>query len=129
MAMRPMTAMDLATLAGLVVGAGGIAILWATGEQFPIAVPPGLLILVAGALFVGFTSWRWTPAVGAFLGLFVIVGFLLASVLSGNGIDNLVGDHGAGRAIGQAVQLVGVVVATIAGTLATRHNYRPPPSS
>ena len=38
---------------GLVVGALGIAILWASGVEFPFAVPPGLVILLAGALFVG----------------------------------------------------------------------------
>lgn len=129
--MRPqsMSATHSTTVLGLVIGAVGIAILWATGEEFPIAVPPGLLILLAGALFVGLTSWRWTPAVGAFMGLFVIVGFLLASLISGNGIDNLTGTHGIGRVIGQVVQLVGVIVAVVAGVLATRSNFRRPKGS
>lgn len=63
-----------ATVAGLVVGAVGIAILWASGRiDFPFYPPPGILILLAGALFVGLGPWPWTPAVGAFLGLFVTV--------------------------------------------------------
>jgi hypothetical protein len=65
-----------ATVAGLVVGAAGIAILWASGVEFPIYPPPGIIILLAGAIFVGLASWPWAPAVGAFLGLFITVGFV-----------------------------------------------------
>lgn len=109
-----------ATLAGLVVGALGIGILWASGVEFPIYPPPGIIILAAGAAFVALGRWPWTPAVGAFLGLFVTVGFLI----SPTGLSNLAGEAGAGVAIGQAVQVVGVVTALIAGVVATRANYR-----
>jgi hypothetical protein len=47
-----------ATVAGLAVGAGGIAILWASGVEFPIYPPPGIVILLAGAIFVALASWR-----------------------------------------------------------------------
>jgi len=63
------------TVVGLVVGAVGIAILWAAGVEFPIYPPPGIIILLAGAIFVSLAPWPWAPAVGAFLGLFVTVGF------------------------------------------------------
>ena len=46
------------TVAGLVVSAAGIAILWASGVEFPVAIPPGLVILLVGALFVGLAPWR-----------------------------------------------------------------------
>lgn len=118
-----------ATLVGLVVGALGISILWATGQDFPFYPPPGIVILLAGALFVGLTSWRWTPAVGGFLGLFVTVGFLLEGTISGSGFENLAGEAGAGRAVGQGAQVVGVVTALIAGVIATRTNYRKPTQS
>jgi hypothetical protein len=116
----------LAAVAGLVAGAVGISILWATGQEFPIYPPPGIVILLVGALFVGLTSWRWTPAVGAFMGLFVTVGFLIEAVVGGTGLDNLTGEAGTGRAIGQGIQLVGVVTALVAGVIATRANYRDP---
>lgn len=74
------------TVAGLVVGAVGIAILWAAGVEFPIYPPPGIIILLAGAIFVSLAPWPWAPAVGAFLGLFVTVGFLASG-----GPPNLVG--------------------------------------
>ena len=108
------------TIAGLVVGAAGIGVLWAAGVDFPVAVPPGIVILLAGALFVGLAPWRWAPAVGTFLGLFVTVGF----AVSPTGWDNLVGRHGADVAAGQAVQLAGVLTAVVAGVAATRERYR-----
>jgi hypothetical protein len=101
---------------GLLVGALGIAILWAAGVDFPVAVPPGLVILVAGAaVVVGFRT-RWADAVGAFLGLFVLVGFVLSGI-NGEGFDNLLGDNGADVAFGQVVQQVGVLVAAVSGAL------------
>jgi hypothetical protein len=107
------------TVVGLVVGALGIAILWASGVDFPVYPPPGIVILMAGALFVGLAPWRWAPVVGAFLGLFVFVGFLI----SGTGIDNLTGEDGSSVAIGQGIQVAGVLTALIAGVVATRANY------
>src|SRR5918992_327760 len=109
-----------ATVAGLVGGALGIAILWASGVKFPFAIPPGLVILLAGALFVGLASRPWVPGVGAFLGLFVTVGFLI----SPTGLSNLAGEAGTSVAIGQGIQVIGVLTALIAGVIATRANYR-----
>ncbi len=123
------------TVAGLVVGAAGIAVLWASGVEFPVAIPPGLVILLVGALFVGLAPWRWATGVGAFLGLFVTLGFLISG-----GIPNLVGGDGSsffgtpdrvdpdtlGTLIGTWIQLIGVLTALIAGVIATRNNYRKP---
>ncbi|HEX5596486.1 MAG TPA: hypothetical protein VFX61_10800 [Micromonosporaceae bacterium] len=105
-----------ATVGGLLVGALGIAILWAAGVEFPIYPPPGIIILVAGALFVWFTRWRWSPAVGSFFGLFVTVGFLI----SPGGVPNLMGEEGLAVAVGQAVQQIGVITAFVSGIVATR---------
>jgi hypothetical protein len=110
-----------ATVAGLVVGAVGIAILWASGVEFPIYPPPGIIILLAGAIFVSLAPWPWAPGVGAFLGLFVTVGF----VASG-GPPNLVGRDGTSVALGTWIQMTGVLTALIAGVIATRANYRKP---
>ena len=101
-----------ATVAALVVGAAGIGVLWAGGVEFPVAVPPGIVILLVGAVFVAAAPWRWAPAVGILLGAFVTVGFLI----SPSGLGNLTGSAGTTVAIGQAVQVVGVVSAMIAGT-------------
>jgi hypothetical protein len=110
-------------LAGLVVGAVGIALLWAGGQDFPIYPPPGILILLGGVFFVALARWRWAPAVAAVLGLFVIVGFVLSGFASGTGFDNLVGNEGPLRAVGTVVQLIGTAVAVVAGALAASRNY------
>jgi hypothetical protein len=123
------------TVMGLVAGGVGIAILWASGVEFPVAIPPGLVILLVGALFVGLAPWRWVPVVGAFLGLFVTLGFLVSG-----GIPNLVGGDGStffgtpnpigrdtlGTIIGTWIQMIGVLTALIASVRATRNNYRKP---
>ena len=114
------TVLRAITAAGLLVGAGGIAILWAAGQDFPFYPPPGIVILVVGALFVALTSWRWTPAVGAGLGLFVAAGFVASGLGGGDGFDNITGAEGAARAVGQMIQLVGVVAALVAGSLQIR---------
>jgi hypothetical protein len=82
------------------------------------------LILGAGAVFVAMAKWPWTPGVGAFLGLFVIAGFVVSSVISGEGIGNLTGDAGIGGVIGSAIQLIGVTIALVAGVLAVRQEFR-----
>jgi len=55
---RTLSGEQAVTVAGLVVGAAGIAILWAAGVEFPVAIPPGLVILLVGALFVALAPWR-----------------------------------------------------------------------
>ena len=123
------------TVVGLVAGAAGIAFLWASGVEFPVAIPPGLVILLAGALFVGVAPWRWATGVGAFMGLFVTCGFLISG-----GIPNLVGADGStffgtpnpvgrdtlGTIIGTWLQTIGALTALVAGVIATRNNYRKP---
>ena len=83
----------VATLMGLVVDTLGIAILWASGVEFPAYPPPGIIILLAGAGFIALARWPWAPAVGALLGLFVTVGFLISST----GWSNPGGGVGSGR--------------------------------
>jgi hypothetical protein len=121
-AQRTLSQARAATVAGLVVGALGITILWASGVNFPFTIPPGLVILLAGALFVALASRPWVPGVGAFLGLGVTVGFLI----SPTGLTNLLGQAGTSVAIGQGIQVIGVLTALIAGVIATRANYRKP---
>jgi hypothetical protein len=112
------------TIMGLVAGAIGIAMLWASGVEFPVYPPPGILILGAGAVFVAMAKWPWAPGVGAFLGLFVIAGFVMSSVVSGTGTGILAGSAGVGGVLGSVIQLIGVVTALVAGVLATSQEYR-----
>jgi hypothetical protein len=106
------------TVVGLVVAAAGIAILDVSGIAFP-TVPPGLVILLAAAALVGWAPWRWVPAAGAFVGLFLTVGF----VASGS-VSYLVDAGRPGVLAGAWVELLGVLTALVAGVVATLQNYR-----
>lgn len=102
----------------------GIALRWAAGVEVPFHPPPGLVILTSGAAFVALARWAWAPAVGAFMGLFVIVGFIASSVIDGEGTGNLTGDADAGGVVGTVLQLVGVIAAFVAGVIAVKRDYR-----
>jgi hypothetical protein len=112
----------ITTVAGLMAGAIGIAVLWASGVEFPFAIPPGIVILLVAAALVGLAPWRWAPAVGVFVGLFITVGFLL----SPNGIPYFLGRNGTSVQIGIWIQMTGVLTAIVAGVIATRASYRQP---
>lgn len=116
-----MSTQRMMTALGLVVGAAGIGILWWAGIDFPFYPPPGLLILVAGAVFVALARMSWAAVIGPLMGIFMVIGFLASS-----GIDNLTGGAGTGVAVGSAVQLVGVLFATAAGLVALRKESRRP---
>lgn len=112
------------TVVALLAGALGIGMLWASGVEFPFYPPPGMLILGAGAVVVALVRWAWAPAVGAFLGLFIVGGFVVSSVASGAGTGNLTGDAGVGGVIGTVVELIGAGVALVAGLVATVRERR-----
>jgi hypothetical protein len=106
------------TVIGLVVAAAGIVILDVSGIAFP-TVPPGLVILLAAAALVGWAPWRWVPAAGAFVSLFLTVGF----VASGS-VSYLVDAGRPGGLAGAWVELLGVLTALVAGVVATIQHYR-----
>ena len=118
-AQRSLSGLRAVTVLGLVVGAVGIAILWAAGVKFPIYPPPGIIILLAGAVFVSLAPWPWAPAVRAFLGA------VRHRWLPGErGPPNLVGREGTSVAIGTWIQMLGVLTALVAGVMATRATYQ-----
>ena len=120
---RSLSAPRAATVAGMLVGALGIALLWASGRiHWPIYPPPGIVNLLLGALLVALAPWRWAPAVGAFMGSILIVGFMLSG-----GPPNLLGHKGTTVAIGNWVMIAGGCTAMIAGVIATRSD-RPKPA-
>jgi len=109
----------LATVLGLAVGATGCAILWVAGAV-PFPIPPGMVIMAAGALFVGWAPWRWAPAAGTLLGLL----FAGGALISPTGLTNLLGAAGPTAALGQGIEVVGALTALIAGLIATSSGYR-----
>jgi hypothetical protein len=102
-----------ALVAGLTFGAFGIVLLWIGGVEFPVAIPPGIVILGVGAILTAVVRRRWTAWLGCGLGLFVLGGFLL----SGTGFDIIGGSEGTLAAIGQTIEVLGVLVAAVTGAL------------
>ena len=113
----PMSPAGKLTVAALLLAALGFAIQIVSGVEVA-TIPPGLVILLVGAGLVAFLPWRWAPAVGAFVGLFMIFGFFASGA-----VGNLLDPGRIGVLVGAWVQFLAVMVALVAGVLATTRNY------
>jgi hypothetical protein len=102
-------------IAGLLAAAVGIVIQIASGVDYP-TVPPGLIILLVAAVLVAFARWAWVAIVGVIVPLFLLVG----GTISSTGRENLADPGDFGQFAGTLIQLVGVVVALVAGLLVVR---------
>lgn len=118
----PLSSPAKLAVGGLIVAAVGIVIQIASGVDFP-TIPPGLIILLLAAGLVAFGRWRWTPLVGAVVGLSQLLGLFLADQA-----DRLLDPSPLGGAVGLWIQLLGVIVAFVAGIVATvRRDPAPAP--
>jgi hypothetical protein len=106
------------TVAVLLVAAAGFVIQIVSGVDVP-TVPPGLVILLVAAGLVAFLPWRWIPVVGAAVGLFLLVGFFASGA-----VGSLLDPSRLGVLVGAWVQFLAVIVAVVAGIVATVQNYR-----
>ena len=111
---------------GMVAAATGIIIQIASGSELYPTIPPGPIILLAGAALVALGPWRWTPVVGVVVPLFLLVGAVIAAVVSGEFVDQLTdpGQVGIGIFAGDVMQLLGVITALVAGSVALRQSAR-----
>jgi hypothetical protein len=110
------------TVAGLVTAAAGIVLQIASGAEYP-TVPPGLIILLAAAGLVALaTRWRWTIIVGVIVSLLLLVGGALAPQAR----DQLGDPRQLGVFIGTVLQLLALLIALVAGLVATRQSYQDP---
>jgi hypothetical protein len=105
------------TVAALLVAAVGLVIQIVSGVDFP-TIPPGLVILLMVAGVVAFGPWRWTPAIGAALGLFLLIGFFASG-----SVGSLLEPSQFGVSVGAWVQFLAVNVAVVAGIVATIQSY------
>jgi membrane-bound ClpP family serine protease len=112
--------------AALTVAAIGIIIQIIGGVKYPV-VPPGLIILLAGAALVAFLPWR---RIGALLGVLVGAFMIFGAAAASTGRYDLTHPGHPGAFIGTWIQLIAVVVAVIAGlaALAVRNRSRHTPS-
>jgi len=107
---------------GLVVAALGTLGEYLTGVPgFPL-VPPGPIILVAAAAAVALLPWRWAPAIGLVAALFILVG----AVVSGVPLTLLATPAVVGQFLSALVQIVGLLLAVVAGVAALTRAVRRP---
>ena len=113
-------------VAGMVTAAAAIIIQIASGSDLYPTIPPGPIILLAGAGLVALGPWRWTPIVGVVVPLFLLVGAVVAAVNSGGFVDQLTspGQVVIGIFAGDVMQLRGVITALVAGSVALRQSAR-----
>jgi enoyl-ACP reductase-like protein len=105
------------TVAALLVAAFGFVIQIFSGIEVP-TVPPGLVILLVAAGLVALSPWRWIPAVGIVVGLFMFVGYFASGA-----VGNLLDPSRFGVLVGAWIQFLSVIVAIVAGGVATAHNH------
>ena len=105
------------TVAALLVAAFGFAIQIFSGVEVP-TVPLGLVILLVAAGLVALSPWRWAPAIGIVVGLFVFVGFFASGAVS-----NLFDPSRFGVLVGAWIQFLAVIAVIVAGGVATTRNY------
>lgn len=108
------------TVAGLLAGAIGIGIAKAGGMEMP-AIPPGAVLLLAGAVLLAvFRGSRWP----AYVAVLVALAEVVPSAITLGDLD------GAGQAIGSVVRFAGALTALIGGTaLAITGRRRAVPSA
>jgi hypothetical protein len=104
------------TVAALVVATLGVVIQMVSGVPYP-TVPPVFIIQLVPAALIAFGRWWWTPVTAILAGLFLIFGLFASGaalrLLDVSKTGGLVGS------LGLWVQMVAVVIATIAGIVAT----------
>ena len=115
---NPLSLASKLTVAALIVAALGFAIQIVFGVEVP-TIPPGLVILLVAAGLVALLPWRWVPAVGAFAGLFLFVGFFASGA-----VVVLLDPSRLGVLVGAWIQFLALLITVVAGIIATIQNYR-----
>jgi hypothetical protein len=119
--LQALSSVEKVAIGGLLVAAVGVVIQIASGTPYP-TIPPVFFILLIPAALIAFGPWRWAPVPAVLAGLFLTFG-LFASGESARLWDmSKVG--GPEAPVGLWVQMLAVVVATVAAIVATVQNYR-----
>ncbi len=107
-----------AQVVGMVTAAAGIFVLFVVGVV-TAPVPVGTIILLTTALVVAIAPRRWAPVVGLAVTLYLVVGFVLNDTAS-----QLSDPDGAGELVGTLALAVGLLLALVAGAVASARSYR-----
>jgi hypothetical protein len=105
------------TIIGLLTGAAGLVIQQVGGVAMP-AVPPGLIFLVVAAGLMANARWRW-----AGIAAILAAGAEIAGFFGSGNAARLTELDQFGAFAGSWIRLVGVVVALVAGAVATKVAY------
>jgi len=115
------------TVTALIVVAIALWTQWLSGDPAYPKFPPGAVffIAVAGVIIFG-KRWWWTPMIGALIALLVTAGSFVR--LPGEVLrlthPGSVGKFAAGIFLGKLLQVIGLLVADVAGLAATVQNFR-----
>jgi hypothetical protein len=109
------------TVLGLMANAIGIWIQAFSGAPEYPTIPPGpiILVIVAAAIALGATRWRWLPLVGGLLSLQITIGAFVTPYTA-NRLNN---PSAVGAFIGTLIQIAGLAIADVSGLLATVQQY------
>ncbi len=95
----------------LVTAAVGVVVQIISGVPYP-KVPPVFFILLIPAALTIFGKWRWTPLIVIIAGLFLTMG-----LFSSGAYTRLFNISNIGGSVGLWIQMIGVLIATIAGII------------
>jgi hypothetical protein len=110
------------TAIGLWLAAIGIFIQAASGAAGYPKIPPGIIILAAAGILVYATArWRWASLIGVLLAGFISIG-VFATPGTGYRLSH---SEAIGPFIGTLVQLLGLIIAIVAGIASTVKGYLP----
>jgi hypothetical protein len=107
------------TVVALLAAAAGFVAQMAAGVTDTPAIPPGLVAIVAAAGLVAFLPGGSAPIAGPAAGLFNLVAVFVVGAA-----DRLIDVSPASAFVGAWVMVVGLILATVAGTIATVQNSR-----
>lgn len=110
------------TVVALLVAAIGFVIQMVAGVTNTPTIPPGLVAILLAAGLVAFLPGPGVPIAGPAAGLFNLVVFVAVGAA-----DRLVQPSSASAFVGAWLMVVALVVAIIAGTIATVQNHRAQP--
>jgi hypothetical protein len=101
-------------VAGLLLAGAGIATLFVTNSVDSPPIWVGPIVFVTAAALILLRPRRWTLGIGIGFSLFVLVGAMIAPGL----VDRLSDPTDAGAFIGTATQMLGLLIALVAGVAA-----------
>jgi hypothetical protein len=110
------------TVVALLVAATGFVAQMVSGETNTPTIPPGLVAILVAAGLVAFLPGRGVPIAGPAAGLFNLVAFVVVGAA-----DRLLQLSPASAFVGAWFMVVALIVASVAGTLATAQNCRTRP--